>query len=339
MLIKAGRFTMIKAEDITSTIRHNALKLISGVPLAALSSLALGGCGLAGHNQSTVSHEQTTATAPAKKIIKKTVDFLETTIMPGQEFKETILADAAAGGVPKNNLEQSILNYPGNADSFISGIDEELREDQPLILRFNQKQPLKQHAVNYYSRLAAQMNADTTAALNAEKDDGVAFADSVTQIKSAKELGGSWHKGCPVAPSDLSRVGATYVGTDGLPHYGYEDINKTVVPEVLSADKQLYEDHVQIADMKPLSAYGGNYTLAIDAKDTMDFDCPKPSVTNKANLAPLAEYGENVVINGGQSSSTNTNAETIVDIFDRLDWAAAKTTSQPQIWYFEPSNK
>jgi hypothetical protein len=335
MVHEIGRFTMISGEDIASNIRHNTLKFLS-VPLAAL---ALGGCGL-----STTSHQETnsgttpvTTTTPNKKIIKKTVNFLDTTVVPSQEFKETVIADQESGGLPQTDLGQSILDYSGNTGAFISSIGEELKANQRLVLRLNNKQSPMQQATEYNTNLAAQINADTKAALNANQVDGIAFADSVSKVTTA-DLGNSWHKGCPVSPDSLSRVQVTYDGTDNLPHYGTEIVNSTLVPEVISAEKQLYEDHYEIDAMSPVAGYGGNYNRAINANDTMDFDCPKPNVTKKADLPPLAEYGENVVINGKDNPASSAGGETLTNVFDALDWKAGSTANQPKTWFFGPGN-
>src|SRR3954451_10643435 len=56
-----------------------------------------------------------------------------------------------------------------------------------------------------------------------------------TAAATSAQLGKSWHKGCPVAPSRLAAVTMTYWGFDRAAHYGTLIVNRAVLTPVVSA--------------------------------------------------------------------------------------------------------
>ena len=85
--------------------------------------------------------------------------------------------------------------------------------------------------------------------------------------------GTSWHRGCPVALSDLRLVTATYVGFDGRAHTGRIVVHRDAAAEVVAVLRRLYAARFPIRRMLPVDAFGGSDFRSIEADNTSAFNC------------------------------------------------------------------
>ena len=86
-------------------------------------------------------------------------------------------------------------------------------------------------------------------------------------------LGGTWHAGCPVDPSQLRLLQLSYWGFDNQPHLGMLVVNASVADSVIAVFSNLYAARFPIEEMVPEAAYGGNDNAAATADDTSGFNC------------------------------------------------------------------
>jgi D-alanyl-D-alanine carboxypeptidase len=98
------------------------------------------------------------------------------------------------------------------------------------------------------------------------------FAHTVATV-SASQLPHSWHRGCPVAPSQLRRLRLTYWGFDGRAHTGAVIANAGAVSELTRVFERLYAARFPIRHMRPVDAYGGQDERSLAADNTSAFNC------------------------------------------------------------------
>ena len=121
------------------------------------------------------------------------------------------------------------------------------------------------------------------------------FTSSVAPV-TAGDLGGSWHAGCPVDPSGLRALQLTYWGFDGRAHTGTMVVNAGVVQSVIQVFSTLYASRFPIAQMVPMSVFGGNDNAAAAADDTSSFDC-RNAVSSGPPHWSMHAYGEAIDVN------------------------------------------
>jgi hypothetical protein len=119
-----------------------------------------------------------------------------------------------------------------------------------------------------------------------------AVATSVT----AKELGASWHAGCPVGPAQLRLVSLSYVGFDGRAHRGHLVVNRAVVGQVERIFARLYAARFPIRSMRPVSAFGGSDDRSMAADNTSAFNC-RAAVAPGPTSWSVHAYGEAIDVN------------------------------------------
>jgi hypothetical protein len=119
-----------------------------------------------------------------------------------------------------------------------------------------------------------------------------AAATSVT----AKELGASWHAGCPVGPKQLRLVRVSYWGFDARAHTGGIVVNRAVVPAVERAFHTLYDARFPIRRMRPVASYGGSDDRSMAADNTSGFNC-RPVVAPGPTRWSVHAYGEAIDVN------------------------------------------
>jgi hypothetical protein len=90
---------------------------------------------------------------------------------------------------------------------------------------------------------------------------------------TARQLGASWHRGCPVAPAQLRLLHLSYVGFDGRAHTGELVVNRAVVPAVERIFARLYAARFPIRRMRPVAVYGGSDDRSMAADNTSGFNC------------------------------------------------------------------
>jgi hypothetical protein len=130
-----------------------------------------------------------------------------------------------------------------------------------------------------------------------------AYATTVT----ARQLGASWHPGCPVGPAQLRTVTVTYVGFDGRAHTGSLVVNRAVVRDVEQVFRRLYDARFPIRRMRLVDAYGADDFRSIEADNTSAFNCRFVDGTSRwsehaygraIDVNPL----ENPYVSGGRTS-------------------------------------
>jgi hypothetical protein len=98
------------------------------------------------------------------------------------------------------------------------------------------------------------------------------FTHSVSRVTAA-QLPYSWHKGCPVGPSQLRRVGLAYWGFDRAAHRGALVVNVSAVGEVVRVFRRLYAKRFPIRRMRPIDAYQGKDERSLNHDNTAAFNC------------------------------------------------------------------
>jgi len=121
------------------------------------------------------------------------------------------------------------------------------------------------------------------------------FTSSVATV-TADDLGGSWHSGCPVGPSELRALQLTYWGFDGRAHTGTMVVNAGVVQPVIQVFSTLYTSRFPISQMVPMSVFGGDDNAAAAADNTSSFDC-RYAVASGPPHWSMHAYGEAIDVN------------------------------------------
>jgi hypothetical protein len=148
--------------------------------------------------------------------------------------------------------------------------------------------------------LALCMASPTSAASNHSStlprtEYGMTFHGGVAKV-SAKSLGKSWHKGCPVAPSELRGLQIHYWGFDGTEHLGVLVVNVNAVSAIKHAFAKIRRAHFPIRQMVPVSVYGGSDNRSMNHDNTSAFNC-RYAVANGPKSWSEHAYGEAVDIN------------------------------------------
>lgn len=120
-------------------------------------------------------------------------------------------------------------------------------------------------------------------------------------ILQAKE----WHRGCPVAFSQLRVLTARYYGFDRRAHWGRLVVNARVAPELQTVFTQLYAMRFPIRHMQFGDTYGSLKSVPADGDFTASFECREASAspctgasTNKTTGSwSMHAYGEAVDVN------------------------------------------
>jgi D-alanyl-D-alanine carboxypeptidase len=179
---------------------------------------------------------------------------------------------------------------------------------------------------------------------------------------TAKQLGKSWHRGCPVAPSQLRAVGVRYWGFDGRHHGGVLIVNQAVVRPIQAAFSFMLHHHFPIHRVVPISAYGGGDNRSMAHDNTSAFNC-RYAVSDGPKSWSEHAYGEAVDIDplenpyqlGGRVlpptgtryvDRSNPRAGMIlasgpvVDAFDRLGWGwGGRWSNSPDFQHFSVNGR
>jgi hypothetical protein len=121
------------------------------------------------------------------------------------------------------------------------------------------------------------------------------FTHSVSRVTAA-QLPHSWHRGCPVPPSQLRRIRLTYWGFDAGAHTGVLVANEHAVPALVRVFSRLYQARVPIRRVRPVDAYGGNDERSLAADNTAAFNCRYVVGSGPRRWSAHA-YGEAVDVN------------------------------------------
>ena len=126
-----------------------------------------------------------------------------------------------------------------------------------------------------------------------------AFSSSVSPVTAA-QLGGTWHVGCPVDPSQLRVLQLSYWGFDNQSHLGTIVVNASVVTPIIKVFSTLYAARFQIDELVPQAAYGGDDNAAAAADDTSGFNC-RYAVAAGPPQWSMHAYGEAIDVNDVQN--------------------------------------
>ncbi|HVY10266.1 MAG TPA: M15 family metallopeptidase [Mycobacteriales bacterium] len=143
--------------------------------------------------------------------------------------------------------------------------------------------------------LAATAAAGLTASAAADRS-GIHFGPKGVGRVTAKDLGKSWHHGCPVPPRDLRALRVSFWGFDKALHTGVLIVNHTVVPKVRKAFARIERAHFPIRRIQPVSVYGGNDNKSMAHDNTSAFNC-RYAVANGPKSWSEHAYGEAIDIN------------------------------------------
>ena len=132
------------------------------------------------------------------------------------------------------------------------------------------------------------------------------FTHSVSRVNAA-QLPHSWHRGCPVAPSELRRLRVSYWGFDRRAHTGTLVVATRAVPPLVRVFSRLYAARFPIRRMRPVDAYGGSDERSLAADNTAAFNCryaiapgPRRWSAHAYGLAIDVNPVENPYLEGGR---------------------------------------
>jgi hypothetical protein len=94
-----------------------------------------------------------------------------------------------------------------------------------------------------------------------------------SSVRTELVRGHFWHKGCPVALSDLRLLKVTYRGFDKHNHTGQMVVNKAAVAPLSKVFHELYRIHFPIHYMTIADTYGKNGKRSTAADPTGSFEC------------------------------------------------------------------
>jgi hypothetical protein len=113
---------------------------------------------------------------------------------------------------------------------------------------------------------------------------------------SAKDLGKSWHHGCPVPPRDLRALRVRFWGFDREWHFGVLIVRASAVHAVRVAFREIRHARFPIRRMEPISVYGGDDDKSMAHDNTSAFNC-RYAVANGPKSWSAHAYGQAVDIN------------------------------------------
>ncbi|QES40001.1 peptidase M15 [Streptomyces venezuelae] len=119
--------------------------------------------------------------------------------------------------------------------------------------------------------------------------------DARVSAVSARDLGRSWHPGCPVAPSGLRLIRMNHWGFDGRVHAGELVVREQAVRPMLYVFGRAFDARFPVRRMRTMAAYGGSDVAAMKADNTSAFNCR--AVTGDPSRLSQHSYGDAVDIN------------------------------------------
>jgi len=107
---------------------------------------------------------------------------------------------------------------------------------------------------------------------------------------------GTWKEGCPVPISDLTLLHLPYWSCEeGVMKTGEMIVHLNVSNQIITIFDQLFVSKFPVYQMKLMSAFGGNDSLAMENNNTSSFNCREK--TNKPGTFSLHSYGLAVDLN------------------------------------------
>ncbi|HST82499.1 MAG TPA: M15 family metallopeptidase [Kineosporiaceae bacterium] len=113
---------------------------------------------------------------------------------------------------------------------------------------------------------------------------------------SARSLGPSWRRGCPVPVSDLRSVSVRFWGFDHAPHTGVLILNRDVVKRTRRVFATMFERKFPLRQVRPVSEFKADDDLSMAADNTSAFNCRKAVAAGPASWSRHA-YGRAIDVN------------------------------------------
>jgi hypothetical protein len=146
------------------------------------------------------------------------------------------------------------------------------------------------------------------AALLAAAPPAAAFHATARPLSAANRAAivaaGEWHRGCPVALSQLRVLSVSFHGFDGRTHTGQIVVNRTAVPAVRATFERLYALGFPIRHMRFSDTYGPKRVQPADGDVTASFECRQASSSPCGGVADTGNghwsehaYGEAIDLN------------------------------------------
>ncbi|MEV7197017.1 M15 family metallopeptidase [Streptomyces sp. NPDC093510] len=129
--------------------------------------------------------------------------------------------------------------------------------------------------------------------------------DARVTTVSARDLGRSWHPGCPVAPAELRRIRMNHWGFDGRVHTGELVVRRQAVRPLLYVFGKAFAARFPIRQMRTMAEFGGSDVAAMKADNTSAFNCRR--VTGDPSKVSQHSYGDAVDINTVENPYVDRN--------------------------------
>jgi hypothetical protein len=104
----------------------------------------------------------------------------------------------------------------------------------------------------------------------------------------------SWHRGCPLAKTELRVVSVSYWGFDDAPHAGKLVVARDAVRPIVGVMRKLYAARFPIRRMIPIDAYGADDKRSMSADNTSAFNCRRVAGSTSWSMHA---YGRAIDIN------------------------------------------
>jgi len=113
---------------------------------------------------------------------------------------------------------------------------------------------------------------------------------------SARTLGKSWHRGCPVPPSALRSVSVRFWGFDRKPHTGVLILNRDVVSRTRAVFAVMFDRKFPLRGIRPVSEFGASDDASMAADNTSAFNCRRAVAAGPPSWSRHA-YGRAIDVN------------------------------------------
>lgn len=107
--------------------------------------------------------------------------------------------------------------------------------------------------------------------------------------------GSSWHRGCPVALSDLRLLKLRYRDFEGGVSRGFLVVHETAAPRMVKVFRKLFNAGFRIRRMRLVDAYGADDHRSMNADNTSAFNCRE--VAGRPGVWSRHAYGRAIDIN------------------------------------------
>ena len=104
------------------------------------------------------------------------------------------------------------------------------------------------------------------------------FTATVARVTKA-DLRYSYRPGCPLGPTQLRAIRMRHWGFDGRAQTGVLVVHASVVPQIVSVFRRLYEARFPIRRMVGVEVYKGSDDASMAADNTSGFNCRRVGVS------------------------------------------------------------